>query len=53
VCVNNKTGAMRVPTRKAPCNSSERAVVLNQTGASGSAGATGCGWYRCRPSVHV
>jgi|688.fasta_scaffold55674_3 hypothetical protein len=41
VCVNNKTGAMRVPTRKAPCNSSERAVVLNQTGASGSAGATG------------
>jgi hypothetical protein len=41
VCVNNKTGAMRVPTRKAPCNSSERAVVLNQTGASGSAGTTG------------
>jgi hypothetical protein len=41
VCVNKKTGAMRVPTRKAPCNSSERAVVLNQTGASGSAGATG------------
>jgi hypothetical protein len=44
VCVNNKTGAMRVPTKKAPCNPSERTVVLNQTGttgASGPAGATG------------
>lgn len=44
VCVNNKTGAMRVPTKKRPCTSAERAVVLNQTGstgASGSAGATG------------